>query len=107
MLKLYKNLKAKDWALVILIIGIAVPALIIVFLLFKPVSGDKGYDKRKAMRRQEPERGGIDYDRARSYEADRDRYDRGYRDYERERPRDYGRDRDYDRGRDYDGRDRY
>ena len=98
---------------IILIIGIAVPALIIVFLLFKPVSGDKGYDKRKAMRRQEPERGGIDYDRARSYEADRDRYDRGYRDYERERPRDYdrdrdyGRDRDYDRGRDYDGRDRY
>ena len=85
---------------VILIIGIAVPALIIVLLIFKPVSGDKGYNARKTVRRQS-DRGGIDYDRERSYEADRDRYDRGYRDYERERPR------DYDRGRDYDGRDRY
>ena len=90
---------------IILIIGIAVPALIIVFLLFKPVAGGKrGYDKRKTMRRQDPEGGGIDYDRTRSYESDRDRYDRGYRDYERERPRDY-----YDRAPrdDRDGYDRY
>lgn len=87
---------------IILIIGIAVPALLIVFLLFKPAS-DKGrsYDKR-SMRGDT--RRGIDYDRERSYDADRERYERGYRDYER-RDYDYDR-RDYpsDR-RDYDGRD--
>lgn len=93
---------------IILIIGIAVPALIIVVLIFKPVRSDaRGYDNRRKTVKER----GTDYDRARSYEADRDRYDRGYRDYERERARDYdgrGYDgRDYDRGRDYDsnGRD--
>lgn len=87
---------------IILIIGIAVPALLIVFLLFKPVAEKRGYDRRKVMRR-DPDRA-VDYDRERSY--DRDRYDRGYRDYERD-DREY---RDYDRRedrRDRDYRDRY
>lgn len=78
---------------IILIIGIAVPALIIVILLFKPTGENKrGYDKR-AMK-HDPARK-IDYDRDRNYGADRDRYERGYRDYER---RDYPDGRDYGRG---------
>lgn len=91
---------------IILIIGIAVPALIIVLLLFKPTSKKRGYDKR-AMRHDPAQN--IDYDRERNYNADRDRYDRGYRDYERRsypERRDYDRrDYDYDRGRGY-GSDR-
>lgn len=88
---------SSDALRIILIIGIAVPALLIVFLLFKPSSDKKrSYDKR-AMRGDT--RRGIDYDRERSYDADRERYERGYRDYER---REYPTDRrDYD----YDGRD--
>lgn len=83
---------------IVLIIGIAVPALLIVFLLFKPTSDkNRGYDRGRSMRRDN--RRGIDYDRERSYDADRDRYDRGYRDYER---RDYPED---GRGYDYDRRD--
>lgn len=96
---------------IILIIGITVPALIIVILLFKPTGENKrGYDKR-ALKHDSSQR--IDYDRERNYSSDRDRYDRGYRDYER---RDYPERRDYDRGydrdydrrydRDYDRRDR-
>lgn len=79
---------------IILIIGIAVPALIIVILLFKPTGENKrGYDKR-AMKHDSARK--IDYDRDRNYGADRDRYERGYRDYER---RDYPDDRrDYGRG---------
>ena len=81
-------------------------ALIIVLLLFKPTSKKRGYDKR-AMRHDPAQN--IDYDRERNYNADRDRYDRGYRDYERRsypERRDYDRrDYDYDRGRGY-GSDR-
>lgn len=86
---------------IILIIGIAVPALLIIILIFKPTSDTKrNYDKRAV---KSSRRDNIDYDRDRDYYADRDRYDRGYRDYER---RDYERDRrDYDRG--YDDRGGY
>ena len=80
---------------IILIIGIAVPALLIVFLLFKP-SSKRNDTRRTTMRRQDTERG-IDYDRERSYESDRERYERGYRDYER---------RDYPENRGYGGYDR-
>ena len=71
------------------------PALLIVFLLFKP-SSKRNDTRRTTMRRQDTERG-IDYDRERSYESDRDRYERGYRDYER---------RDYPENRGYGGYDR-
>ncbi len=85
---------------IILIIGIAVPALLIILLIFKPSSDTKrGYDKR-AMKHDSKQN--IDYDRERNYNADRDRYDRGYRDYER---RDYPERRDYDRGYDNRGYD--
>ncbi len=85
---------------IILIIGIAVPALLIILLIFKPSSDTKrGYDKR-AMKHDSKQN--IDYDRERNYNADRDRYDRGYRDYER---RDYPERRDYDRGYDNHGYD--
>lgn len=71
---------------IVLIIGIAVPAVLIVILIFKPTSDNRDRrDDRRAMRRRDDRRG-IDYDRERSYASDRDRYDRGYRDYER---RDY------------------
>ena len=79
---------------IILIIGIAVPALIIVFLLFKPSSDRRRPDERQRTVRGSDTRGGIDYDRERSYESDRERYERGYRDYERDdrdrRPPDEG-----------------
>ena len=79
---------------IILIIGIAVPALIIVFLLFKPSSDRRRPDERRRTVRGSDTRGGIDYDRERSYESDRERYERGYRDYERDdrdrRPPDEG-----------------
>lgn len=83
---------------IILIVGIVVPAVLIVFLLFMPSKGSKtNYDKRTMKKNKKP----TDYDRERNYnkEVDRPReYDRSYgRDYY-DRPRDY---RDYDR-RDYD-----
>lgn len=84
---------------IILIIGIIIPALIIVLLLFKPNRETAGYDKR-AMKKQ-PDSRKVDYDRDRRYGDD---YRRDYRDYpdrDRDRDRDY-RDR-YDR--DYRGRD--
>lgn len=107
---------------VVLIIGIAIPAVIIAILLFKPRRNDRSYDDKREMRRREQ----IDYDRDREYHErddvrrrdydddyyrgysdgrdDRDRYnDRDYRD--RDRDRDYrDRDRDY-RDRDYRGYD--
>lgn len=99
---------------IVLIIGITVPAVIIVILLFKPSKDDRRRSKR-AVRR---ERGGdIDYDESRSYRHSNDRYDdydrrpydrrEGYdRSYDRnDRDRDYDRDRSYDRG--YDPDDRY
>ncbi len=86
---------------IVLIIGIAIPAVIIAILLFKPNRNEKGYDDKREMRKRE--RDGVDYDRDREY-RERDDYDgrRGDYDYER-RDRDY-RD-DYDRDRDYRDRD--
>ncbi len=84
---------------IILIIGIIIPALIIVLLLFKPNRETSGYDKR-TMKKQ-PDSRKVDYDRDRRYGDD---YHRDYRDYpdrDRDRDRDY-RDRD---DRDYRGRD--
>ena len=77
---------------IVLIIGIALPAVIIVILLFKPskhdVSGGKN-QLRRARRKDE-----FDYDSSRSYSPDRPYDDRGYND---NRP-DYRDDRDnYDR----------
>lgn len=113
---------------VVLIIGIAIPAVIIAILLFKPNRNERGYDDKREMRRRE--RDSVDYDRDREYreredydrrpdydreyrergrrddDYDRDRYDRNRdRDYDRDRNRDYDGNRGY--GRDYDDRGRY
>ena len=82
-----------------LIIGMAVPVLLVTCLLFKP-SRAKGGDRKELARSS---RGGspVDYDRDRDYRDDRERFERGYRDYER---RDYYRD---DRGSRYDDRGGY
>ena len=88
---------------VIIIVGIAIPAVIIVLLLFKPSKNERRYAKNSVRRSRG--RDEMDYDDARSYNRDdRDRdYDRRERDYDR-RDRDY--DRDYDRrDRSYDDRD--
>jgi len=78
---------------IILIVGICVPAVLIVFLLFKPTK-----DSRKKTLARERNRAELDYDDSRSYRRD-DRYD--------DRDRDY-RDRRDDRRDDrYDDRDRY
>jgi hypothetical protein len=78
-----------------LIAGIVVPALIIIFLLFKPAGGKQrnryDYDRNRGY-----DTGASPYDRPRSrYDYDRDDY------YNRDRG---GRDRYYD---DRDRRDRY
>ncbi len=106
---------------VILIIGIAVPAVIIAIMLFKPGRGSAktNYDRHAMKTRRDED---VDYDRDRRYDRDRDYsrreprdYDRDYRDRDfdrysrdRDRERDYSRDyrdRDYDRrGREYDDR---
>ena len=83
-----------------LIIGMAVPVVIIALLLFKP-SRAKGGD-RKELRRggRRPAASPVDYDRDRSYGDGRDRYERGYRDYERNDYYEREARRDYDRGYD-------
>ena len=88
-----------DEARIALIIGMAVPVLLVTCLLFKP-SRAKGGDRKELARSS---RGGspVDYDRDRDYRDDRERFERGYRDYER---RDYYRD---DRGSRYDDRGGY
>ncbi|MDE5600974.1 MAG: hypothetical protein K2J16_00565 [Clostridia bacterium] len=92
---------------VVLVIGIAIPSIIIVLLLFKPSKDEKRYAKT-SVRRERNDR--IDYDEPRDsrrhsnyhYEYDDEReYDRGYS----RRDRDYDRRDDYDRG--YDRDDRY
>lgn len=98
---------------VIIIIGIAIPGVLIVILLFKPSKHDVRTSK-KVMRNQRRKEE-FDYDDARSYRrpddyddfrypSDRRNYDR-YRD-ERYRDERYRDERDYDR-RDYDPRDDY
>ena len=93
---------------VIIIIGIAIPTVLIVLLLFKPSKNDRKYSKNSV--RNTRSRDEFDYDDSRSY---RRRDDRDDRDYDRrdDRDRDYDRrdDRDYDRrydDRDYDRRDK-
>ncbi|MDE6302028.1 MAG: hypothetical protein K2M36_00360, partial [Clostridia bacterium] len=56
---------------IILIIGIAVPTVIIVFLLFKPSKNDRKYAKNTV--RGSRSRDDFDYDDSRSYRRDRDR----------------------------------
>ena len=100
---------------IVLIIGIAVPAIIIVILLFKPSKNDRssGSNRLRRSRRRDE----FDYDSSRTYDrpyddrdSDRRAYD-GYDDrnggYDRGRD-DRGYDRGYerdDRGYDRDGRD--
>lgn len=102
---------------VMLIIGIAVPAVIIIILLFKPSKNDAGYGKkviRRGTRNDE-----YDYDRSKNYSRGRDRDDdyddtsrrRGnsFRDDRYDYDNRYNRRSDYERGRrysdDYDDRD--
>ncbi len=73
-----------DTLRVILIVGIIVPAVLIVILLFKPGKDQTGYDKH--VMKKNKRRDDFDYDRDRRYSRDYDR-DRDYRE----------RDRDYDR----------
>ena len=83
---------------IVLIIGIAVPAIIIAIMIFKPgrASSKTNYDRHAMRTRREEE---IDYDRDRSYDRERDYSrrqpysDRDYRDDRRD-------DRDYRDGRD-------
>ena len=95
---------------IILIIGIAVPSIIVVLLLFKPSKDEKRYAKT-SVRRDRNDR--IDYDDPRdsrrnssyryNYDDERE-YDRGYS----RRDREYDRRDNYDRGYDRDERyDRY
>ena len=89
---------------VIIIIGIAIPTVLIVLLLFKPSKNERRYAKNSV--RSERGKDDFDYDDSRSYRRREDRRDDRYdgRDYRDDRDdRDYDRrdDRDYDR-RDYD-----
>lgn len=106
---------------IVLIIGIAVPAIIIVILLFKPSKNDRsaGNNRLRRSRRRDE----FDYDSSRTYDrpyddrnsdrraqdgyGDRDSDRRAYDGYDdRNRGYDRGRDdRGYDRGYDRDGRD--
>lgn len=89
---------------IILIVGICVPAALIVLLLFKPTKGARRTSVPRERRRDE-----FDYDDARSYRRDDRDYDRrDERDYDRRDDRYYRDDRDYrDDRRDYrDDRDR-
>lgn len=94
---------------IVIIIGIAIPIVLIVILLFKPSKNDRKYTKNSVRGARSADE--FDYDDSRSYRRrdDRDRDSRDYdrRDYERDRDRDRDydrRDRDYDR--DYEDRDR-
>lgn len=89
---------------IVLIIGIAVPAIIIAILLFKPSKNDRS--QGKSVMRKERGRNEFDYDSARTY-RDGDRYDSRY-DSRRSDPR-YDSQDDYDQRRDprYDSRDDY
>lgn len=93
---------------VVLVIGIAIPSIIIVLLLFKPSKDEKRYAKT-SVRRERNDR--IDYDEPRDsrrhsnyhYEYDDEReYDRGYSRRDREYDRRDGYDRGYDRDDRYD-----
>lgn len=64
---------------IILIIGIAVPAIIIAILLFKPSKNDR--TQGKSVMRSERRKNDFDYDSSRTYRDDR--YDNERNDYER------------------------
>ncbi|MBQ3755272.1 MAG: hypothetical protein II867_03845, partial [Clostridia bacterium] len=91
---------------IILIVGICIPAALIVFLLFKPSKGSRRQSVSRERARDE-----FDYDNSRSYRNDdrdyrddrrddRDYRDRDYRDQRRD-DRDYRDNRDYRDSRDY------
>ena len=86
---------------IILIVGIAIPAVIIVLLLFKPTK-----DGRKKTVARERSRDEFDYDERRDYRRD-DRYYDDRRDDRRydDRRDDRRDDRDYRDDRRYDARD--
>ncbi len=94
---------------IVLIIGIAVPAIIIAILLFKPSKNDRS--QGKSVMRKERGRNEFDYDSTRTY-REGDRYDSlndSHYDSRRSDPR-FGSQDDYDQRRDprYDSRsDRY
>jgi len=84
---------------IVLIIGIAIPALLIVFFLFKPTKGEQAYAKKTVRRSRKKDE--YDYDNPRSYRdrrRSRDDDDRNSRDDDYERSR-RSRDDDYDRDR--------
>lgn len=89
---------------IVIIIGIAIPAILIVILLFKPSKNEHRYSKNSV--RSGRGRDDFDYDDSRSYRR-RERDERDERDYDRRDDRDYRSDRrddrDYDRR--YDDRD--
>lgn len=89
---------------IVIIIGIAIPAILIVILLFKPSKNERRYSKNSV--RSGRGRDDFDYDDSRSYRR-RERDERDERDYDRRDDRDYRSDRrddrDYDRR--YDDRD--
>jgi hypothetical protein len=94
-----KDGKTGDALRILLIVGIAVPAVIIIFLLFRPSKNARSYDK---VSKKTVKAGRADYDRPKSYDS-RGGYDRraDYGDREGYDRRDYGGHGDYDR------RDRY
>ncbi len=89
---------------IVIIIGIAIPAILIVILLFKPSKNERRYSKNSV--RSGRGRDDFDYDDSRSYRR-RERDERDEREYDRRDDRDYRSDRrddrDYDRR--YDDRD--
>lgn len=94
---------------IVLIIGIAVPAIIIAILLFKPSKNDRS--QGKSVMRKERGRNEFDYDSTRTYRED-DRYDSRYdsrRDPRYDSQDDQRRDSRYDSRPDdrYDPRDDY
>lgn len=93
---------------IVLIIGIAVPAIIIAILLFKPSKNDRS--QGKSVMRKERGRNEFDYDSTRTYRED-DRYDSRYdsrRDPRYDSQDDQRRDSRYDSHPDrYDDRDDY
>lgn len=89
---------------IVLIIGIAIPAVIIVVLLFKPSKNDTSSGKNQLRRARKKDE--FDYDSSRSYSPDRPYDDRNeYKDGNYERNYDNRAGRNYnDRGRDFDNR---
>ncbi|MCM1306463.1 MAG: hypothetical protein NC037_01160 [Bacteroides sp.] len=88
---------------IVIIIGIAIPTVLIVILLFKPTKNERRYSKNSV--RNTHSRDEFDYDDSRSYRRRDERDERDYDRYDRRDDRDYDRDRRYDDRR-YDDRRR-